>query len=128
MNACLVSGGSGEGEDHDNFVIARSHRHADAVVFAALVLAHERVRLGIEEIRVWIERMQHAGNGPVVDSLIRIHWLGVIVFDDGVNVGELLQAIFDIGIARRRRRLSTTLGEKNTEKATRQQEENYQEE
>ena len=101
MNASLISRCAGEGEDHNHFVVARSHRHTHAVVLAALVLAHQRVRLGIEEIRMRIERVQHSGNGPVVDRFIRIDRLRVVVLDDGVDIRELLQTVFDIRVARR---------------------------
>src|ERR1700692_150927 len=99
MNTRLVSGSTGEGKDHNYFIVSRPNRHAHAVVLAALVLAHQCVRLWIKEIRVGIERMQHPWNGPVINSLIRVDRLRVVILDDGINVSELLQAILDVGIA-----------------------------
>ena len=99
MNARLVSWRTRKRKDHNNFVVARSHRHAHAVVLAALVLAHQRVGLGIEEIRVWIERMQHPRDSPVVDGLVRIDRLGIVILDNRIDVRELLQAVFDVGVA-----------------------------
>src|SRR5215469_17965232 len=98
-NARAIGGSSGEGSNDDNLIVARSDGHAHAVVLAALVLAQQRVGLGIEEIRVWIEHVQHARNGPVVDSFVRVHWFGIVLLDDVVNLGELLKAVADIGVA-----------------------------
>ena len=99
MNACFIGGCAVKGENHDDLVVARPHRHAHAVVLAALVLAHQRVGLGIEEIRMRVERVQHSRDGPIVDSLVRVDRLGVVFLDDRVDVRELLQAIFDVGVA-----------------------------
>ena len=128
MNAGLVSGRSGEGIDDDDFVVARADGHAHAVVFAALVFAHERVGLGIKEIGVRVERMQHAGDGAVVDCLIRIHRLGVVILDEGIDVGELLQTVFNLGVAGHRRLLAGTLSEQNPQEPAGEQEKDYQEE
>ena len=128
MNARLVGGRASEGKDHDHFIVARSHRHAHAVVLAALVLAHQGVRFGIEEIRVRIERVQHARDGAVIDGLVRVDRLGVVLLDDGVDVSELLQAVFDVGIAAERRLLPGALGKKNPQKAAGKEKKNYQEE
>jgi hypothetical protein len=99
------------------------YRHADAVVFAALVLAHQRVRLRIEEIRMRIERVQHPRNGPVVDRLVGIDRLRVIILDNGIDIRELLQAVFDVGVAGGRRGLlARALGKKNSQKTASQQE------
>ncbi len=128
MNAGLVGGRAGEGIDHDHFIVARTDRHAHAVVLAALVFAHQRVGLGIEEIRVRIERVQHARNRSVIDGLVGVHRLGVVVLDQGVNVGELLQAVLNLGVAGHRRLLAGTLGKDNAQKAAGEQKKNYQEE
>ena len=100
MNAGLVGGRSGKRKNHDHFIIARTNGHTHAVIFAALVFAHQRVRLGIEEIRVRIERVQHARNRPVVDGLIRVHRFGVVVLNQRIDVGELLQAVLNVRVAR----------------------------
>ena len=128
MNAGLVGRRPGEGIDHDDFVVARADGHAHAVVLAALVFAHQRIRLGIEEIRVRIERVQHARDRPVVDSFVRIHRLGVIVFDERVHIGELLQAVLDVRVAGHRRLLAGALGEHNSQKSAGKEKKNYEEE
>src|ERR1700683_2685352 len=99
MNASLIGGGAREGENNNDLIIARPHRHTHAVVLAALVLAHQRVGFRIEEIRVRVKRVQHARDGSVIDSLVRVYGLRVVVLDDGVDVGELFQAVFDVGVA-----------------------------
>jgi len=88
--------------NHDHFIVARTNRHAHAVVLAALIFAQQRIRLRIKEIRVRIEHMQHARNGPVVNRLVGIHRLGIILLDQAVDVGKLAQAVTYIGIAARR--------------------------
>ena len=117
MNAGFIGGCPHEGEDHDDLVVAWSHGHAYAVVFTALVFAHQRVRFWIEEIRVRIEGVQHARNRSVVNGFIGIHRLGVVVLDDGIDVRELLQAVFDVGVAGKGRLLSGALGKQDSEEA-----------
>jgi len=63
--------------------------------------------------------VQHSGNGPVIDGFVGVDGLGVIIFDDGVDVSELFQAVFDVGVAAERRLLPCALGEKNSQKAAR---------
>ena len=115
MNAGFVRGRSGEGINHDHFIVARPDRHTHAVVLAALVFAHERVGFRIEEIRVRIERVQHAGNRAVVDRLIGVHRFGVIVLNQRVNIGELLQAVLNLGVAGHGGLLAGTLGKQNAQ-------------
>ena len=99
MNAGLVGRRSDEREDDDDFVVARANGHAHAVVLAALFFAQQRIRLGIEEVGMRVERVQHSRDGPVVDGLVSIDRFGVIVFHHLVNLGELLQAVLDISIS-----------------------------
>jgi len=40
--------------------------------------------------------VEHAGNGAVVDGLVRIDRLGVILFHEVVNLRELAKAVTDI--------------------------------
>ena len=128
MNASLIRGRAGEGVNHNDFVVARADGHADAVVLAALVLAHQRVGLGIKEVRVRVERVQHPGDRAVVNGLISIHRLGVILLDESVNIGELLKAVLDVGVAGDRRLLAGALGEQDAQKSARKEEKSYQEE
>jgi hypothetical protein len=61
--------------------------------------------------------MQHPGDRAVVNGLIGIHRLGVIFLDQSVNIGELLKAVLDVGVAGNRRLLAGALGEQNAQKS-----------
>ena len=77
--------------------------HADAVVAAVLVLAHLRVGLWIVEVGVRVERVEHAGDGAVVDGLVGVvgvHLLGVVGLDDGVDAGEGFEGVAQGGLIR----------------------------
>ena len=117
MDSRLVGRRSDKWEDDDDFIVARADRHSDAVVLAALFLAEQRVRLGIEEVGVRVERVQHARNGAVVDGFVGVDRLGVVVLDNLVHLCELLQAVFDVGIATGRSH-GTALREQHAQKAT----------
>src|SRR5579859_2568647 len=125
MNAGLVSGRADERENHDDFVVARADGHTYAVVLATLVFAHERVRLGIKEIGVRIERVQHAWDGAVVYGLVGVHRFGIVLLNQGVHVSELFQAVLDFGIAGHGRLLARALGKQNSQKTTGEQKKNY---
>ncbi len=99
MNARAVSGSARERRNHDDSIVPRSNRHSHAVVFAALVFAQQRVGFGVEKVGMRIQHVQHAGNGAVVDSFVRIHRLGIILLDNVIDPAELLQALADIGVA-----------------------------
>jgi len=43
--------------------------------------------------------VQHAGNSAVIDGLVGVDRFGVVILDQRVDVGELLEAVFDVGIA-----------------------------
>ncbi len=79
--------------DHDRLIFARGDRHAHAVIFALLLFAEECVLLGIEEIRMRIEHMQHSGNRAVVDDLVHVDWIGVVSLDDREDASELLHRV-----------------------------------
>ena len=115
-----------EGRDHDDLIIARAHRHAHAVILAALLFAQQGIGLGIEEVGVRIEHAQHAGNGAVVDGLVRVHWLGVVLLHDVVNLGEGAQAVAHIGIAAGSGR-ADLLPEQGSQEPTKNENENHQE-
>ena len=83
------------------FVRLRLDRHADAVVLAVLVFAHLREGLGVVEVGVGIEHVEHAGDGAVVDGLVDlvgVEVLGVVLLDDGVDIGEGVQGVAQGGL------------------------------
>ena len=100
-NSGAIGGCSHKGRNDNDFIVARADRHAYAVVFAALIFAQQRVGLGIKEIGVRIEHVQHARNGAVVNGLVGVHRLGIVLLDQAVHVGELPQAVTDVGVAAR---------------------------
>ena len=58
-----------------------------------LVLPHLGIGLRVVEVRVRVENMQHPRNGAVVNNLVdlvAVELVGVVVFHDGVDVGERL--------------------------------------
>ena len=69
--------------------------------------------------------MQHARDGAVVDGLVGIHRLGVVLLNDRVDVGELLEAVLDVGVAGDRRLLAGALGEHDSQKSAGEEEKNY---
>ena len=69
------------------------HLHAHTVVAAPLIVAHGGVGFGIEEIAVWVERVQRAGNRPVIDRLVGLHRIGVVLLDRVINQRERFQAL-----------------------------------
>src|SRR3984893_10582627 len=101
----------------NDLIVSRANRHAYAVVFAPLIFAQQRIGLGIEEIGVWIEHMQHARYGTIVESFVRVHGFGVVLLYDVINRGELTQAVADVRIAAGGCRRINLLPEDNSEKS-----------
>ena len=64
----------------------------------ALLFAQHRIRLGIEEVRVRVERVQHARDGAVIDGLVRVHRLGIVLLDDVVHLGKGVQVVAHIAV------------------------------
>jgi hypothetical protein len=95
-NASTISRRSGERSDHYDFVVTRTHLHANPVILAALVLAKLRVLFGVEEIGVWIQHVQHAGDGAVINGFVRVHRVSVILFHDGVDIRERFEIVFGL--------------------------------
>ncbi len=124
-NARAVGGRAGKGRDHDDFVIARADRHADAVILAALLFARVRIRLWIKEIRVRVELVQHARNGAVVDGFVGVHGVGVVlstVSYTSVNCLKLSRTSESVlGVAG-----GDLLGKKHAKQAEQSEDENYQ--
>src|SRR5205823_12778320 len=61
-DAGLVSRRADKGLDHDGLAVAGTNRHSHAIVTSTLVFARRGIGARIEEIRVGIERPQHAGD------------------------------------------------------------------
>jgi len=108
-DAGAIGRGADERSDDDDFVIARSDRHAHAVVLAALFFAEGGVGLGIEKIGVRIELVQHARDGAVINRLVGIHRVGIVLLNRFIDIGELLQAVPNVGIAAGRGRRADSL-------------------
>ena len=95
-NPCLERRGALKWAYHHNLVTLRLNQHADAIVFAVLVFPHLGVGFGVVKAGMWIEDSQHPGNGPVVNGLARFisrQWLGIVLFDQVVDVGERTQIV-----------------------------------
>ncbi len=97
-HACPRSRSSRQRRDHNDMVVARADGHAHAVVFALLRFFELGELLGIKEGGMRVEHVQHAGDGAVEDGLVGIHLLGVVLLDDVIHFGELLQAAADLRV------------------------------
>src|SRR5207244_13245839 len=64
-NASPIGRSSHKWSDDDNFVIARTHRYADALVPAALIFAQQGIGLWIQGIGMRVKRMEHPRNSTV---------------------------------------------------------------
>src|SRR5271165_246783 len=100
-NARPVSRRSGKRRNHDDLIVARSHLHADAVVFTALIFAQGRVCLGVKKVGVRVEHPQHARDRSVVNGLVRIHRFRVILLHHFVHLGEAADAVPNVAVGRR---------------------------
>src|SRR5271167_4207270 len=127
-NAGAISGRARKGRNDDDFVVTRPDRHADAVILAALILAQKGVRLGIKKVRVRIEHMQHAGNGAVINGFVGVHRLGIVLLHQAVHVGELAQAVTNVGIAAGSCSRVDLLSEDHAEESAGDKDESYKEE
>ncbi len=77
-----------------------------------LILAHFGVGLGVIEIGVGVEHAQHARDSAVVDGrigLVALDGIRVVLLDDGVYVGERLQAVAELALILGRLRADTAL-------------------
>ena len=74
----------------------RAHLHADAVVVALLLFAHQLVFARIEEVGVRVERAQHARNRALVDGLIGADFVGKVGFHQGKHFAEIPHVIVEI--------------------------------
>ena len=100
-NAGPVGGGALEGREDDDvddagFVGLGLDGHADAVVLAVLVFAHLGEGLWVVEVGVGVEDVEHPGDSAVVDGavdFIGVEGLGVVLLDEGVDVGELVEGV-----------------------------------
>src|SRR6185369_3157595 len=98
-DSCSIRGRPHKRRDHNHFIVTRPDGHTYAVVFAALIFAQQRIRLGIKGVGVRIEHVQHSRNRPVVDRFVGVYRLGIILFDHVIYRGELPQAVADVGIS-----------------------------
>ncbi len=62
---------------------------------ALLIFTQELVFARIEEVRMRVERAEHAGDGAFVDGFIGIHVVGEVLFEQAVRAGEGFQAGVD---------------------------------
>ncbi len=100
-DAGLIRGRAFEGVEDDDlgFTVGGGlglDGHANAVIFAVLVFAHLGEGLWIVEVGVWIEDVEHARDGSVVDGLvglIGVERFGVVLFDQGVDAGEGMERV-----------------------------------
>src|SRR5439155_15535332 len=99
VNARAISRSAGERRNYDDLIVPWTDGHSYAVVLATLVFAQQRIRLGIKKVRVRVEHMEHARNGPVVNGFVRVYRLGIILLHDVIDLRELAQALTDIGVA-----------------------------
>ncbi len=79
---------------------------------AALIFAQAGVGLGIVEVRVRVEHLQHAGDGAVVDGVIGLvagDGLGVILLYQRVDVGKGLEAVAELALILRGLRADAAL-------------------
>ena len=105
-DAGLEGGSAFKGIEDDDLGLAvggglRLDGHADAVVLAVLVFAHLGVGLGVVEVGVRVEDVQHARDGAVVDGLVGlvgVHGLGVVLLDERVDVGEGVERVAQGGL------------------------------
>ena len=86
--------------------------HADAVVVAALIFAEAGVGLGIVEVRVRVEHLQHAGDGAVVDGVIGLvagDGLGVVLLYERIDISKGLEAVTELALVLRGLRADAAL-------------------
>src|SRR5690242_2421284 len=100
-DAGAISRSANKGCDDDDLIVARPNRHADAVIFAALIFAQQRISFWIKEIRVRIKHVQHARYGAVINGFVGVYRFGVVLFDHIINSRELAQAIAHVGVTAR---------------------------
>ena len=102
---------------HDGAIAARAHHHSDAVVVAALIFAELGEFLGIEEIRVRIQRVQHSRNRAVVNGLVRFYLIREILLHRVVDFRERFKALGDriVRVSRRNAAATHKTRDKSTE-------------
>jgi len=94
--ADLVGRGAGEGSMDNGAAVTRSHLHPHTVVVPALILPQQSEGAGVQEVGMGIERAQHAGDGAAVDGTVGVHWIGIVLLDNGKNLGEVSYGVFDV--------------------------------
>src|SRR5437868_8738323 len=99
MNARAVGRRTHKRSYDNDLVVARADGHADAVILAALCYPKQGIGLGIEEIGMGIEGVEHARDGTVVDRFVRVYRLSIVLLDDVINLGEGVETVADVSIA-----------------------------
>src|SRR6266700_801878 len=124
----FVGRSAGERSHNNDLVIAWRNLHAHAVILAALLFAHQRVRLGIKEIRVRIEDVKHARDGAVVYGFVSVDRFGVILLHQAIDLGELTQTVTDVRVRGAGSNAAATLAKACSEKTTHNNDETDEEE
>jgi hypothetical protein len=73
---------------------------AEAFRFAALHAAELGELIGVEESGVGIEAAEHAGNDAAVESFFALDGIGGVFADEGVDVKDFLDSIFEFLLLR----------------------------
>ena len=84
---------------HFSFILVHAvgrDGHADAVIFAALIFAQQRIGLGVEKCGMRVKHPQHAGNRAFVERLVGVHRHGVILLHHRQDVGELAYGVLQL--------------------------------
>ncbi len=105
---------------HAVFPYLRLDVHAHAVVTAVLIFAHLRVRLGIVEVRVRIQHVQHVGDRAVVDHLVNLvgrELVRIVRLHHRVHIGELVQTVSHRGLIGSRLCVDATVDQRTRKRA-----------
>ena len=85
----IVSGSANVRRHDDSVILAGSHDHADAIIFAALIFAKEGELASVKEIGMRIEHAQHARDGALIDNLVDIDGQGIVGLNNIEDLGEV---------------------------------------
>ncbi len=91
------------GRDHLDRTLVAGHLDAQAAVFAAGLVAHVAIVIGVQIARVRIQRGQHAVDRRL-DQLLVVDRRHILVLDRGQHVAEQLQHAEGLGLGRVRHR------------------------
>src|SRR5215469_1391056 len=74
-----------------------------------------------------VEHVEHARDGPVVNSLVGVYRLRIVLLDDAVNLSELTKTVAEVGVRGGPQCSPVTLGSR-TQKTTNHNDEKNEEE